>query len=60
MDVINEEEAQFLKTLSRGRLMFEREVLKAKDGVLPGIQFYGVHDIIEIKFHLAIAATSSY
>lgn len=49
MDIINEEEAQFLKTLSRGRHMFEREVLKAKDGVLPGIQFCTIACIISIE-----------
>ncbi|EDV25551.1 uncharacterized protein TRIADDRAFT_23916 [Trichoplax adhaerens] len=44
IDIINEEEAQFLKTLSRGRRMFEREVLKAKDGVLPGFVAWRLYD----------------
>ena len=36
MDVINEEEKQFLKTLSRGRRMFERTISKHSSGQLPG------------------------
>ena len=37
MDVINEEEKQFLKTLSRGRRVFERTVQKLSTKTLPGI-----------------------
>ena len=36
MDVINEEEKQFLKTLSRGRRMFERTLIKLKSDEIPG------------------------
>ena len=36
MDTINEEEKQFLKTLSRGRRVFERTVNKLTDNILPG------------------------
>lgn len=36
MDVINEEEKQFLKTLSRGRRMFERTLKKLQSDVIPG------------------------
>lgn len=36
MDVINEEEKQFLKTLSRGRRMFERTLMKLQSNVIPG------------------------
>lgn len=36
MDVINEEEKQFLKTLSRGRRMFERTMAKLQTDVIPG------------------------
>lgn len=36
MDVINEEEKQFLKTLSRGRRMFERTLTKLQSDVIPG------------------------
>ena len=36
MDTINEEEKQFLKTLSRGRKVFERTVNKLTDNILPG------------------------
>jgi len=34
--VINEEEKQFLKTLSRGRRMFERTLIKLKSDEIPG------------------------
>ena len=38
-DIINEEEAQFLKTLSRGRKLLERTMSKMGDSkVLPGMQ----------------------
>ena len=38
MDVINEEEKQFLKTLSRGRRMFERTIQRMDPSlsVIPG------------------------
>ena len=37
-DVINEEEAQFLKTLTRGRRLLDRTIAKLPEGtkVLPG------------------------
>ena len=38
-DIINEEEAQFLKTLSRGRKLLERTMSKMGDSkVLPGMK----------------------
>ena len=36
MDIINEEEMQFLKTLSRGRKLFERTVAKLNTNTIPG------------------------
>ena len=36
MDVINEEEKQFLKTLSRGKRLFERTVAKLEGTTIPG------------------------
>ena len=36
MDVINEEERQFLKTLSRGKRLFERTVARLESTVIPG------------------------
>lgn len=38
MDIINEEETQFLKTLSRGRRVFEKTAKNLTDGVIPGRQ----------------------
>ena len=34
--MINEEEKQFLKTLSRGKRLFERTVAKMESTVIPG------------------------
>ena len=36
MDVINEEEKQFLKTLTRGKRLFERTVAKLEGTTIPG------------------------
>ena len=36
MEVINEEEKQFLKTLSRGKWVFERTVNQLQGAVIPG------------------------
>ena len=36
MDTINEEEKQFLKTLSHGKRMFERKIRKIENNLLPG------------------------
>ena len=36
MEVINEEERQFLKTLSRGKRLFERTVNQLPGEVIPG------------------------
>lgn len=36
MDVINDEEKQFLKTLSRGKRLFERTVARMESSVIPG------------------------
>jgi alanyl-tRNA synthetase len=47
-DVINEEEAQFLKTLNRGRSLLERTVGKLKGGgadkTLPGDVAWRMYD----------------
>ena len=37
MDIINEEELQFLKTLSRGKRLFVRTVSKLESKVIPGV-----------------------
>lgn len=44
MDVINEEEKQFLKTLSRGRRVFERTVQKLSTKTLPGDVAWRLYD----------------
>lgn len=45
MDLINEEEAQFLKTLSRGRRLLEKSVAKLeKGGLLPGEVAWRLYD----------------
>ena len=38
MDVINEEEKQFLKTLSRGKRLFERTVTRMDSDTIPGVE----------------------
>ena len=35
-DVINEEEKQFLKTLSRGKRLFERTAARLESNIVPG------------------------
>ena len=43
MDIINEEEAQFLKTLTRGRTLLERTIGKLGDSkTLPGEETMGL------------------
>lgn len=45
MDIINEEEQQFLKTLSRGRNLLNRTIAKLKDtNVLPGDVAWRLYD----------------
>ena len=44
MDVINEEETQFLKTLARGRKLFDRTVSKLTDQVIPGDVAWRLYD----------------
>lgn len=45
MDIINEEEQQFLKTLSRGRNLLNRTIAKLKDSkVLPGDVAWRLYD----------------
>ncbi|KFM75815.1 Alanine--tRNA ligase, cytoplasmic, partial [Stegodyphus mimosarum] len=45
MDIINDEEAQFLKTLTRGRLLLERAIKKLScDDVLPGDIAWRLYD----------------
>uniref|UniRef100_S4RAA8 Alanine--tRNA ligase n=1 Tax=Petromyzon marinus TaxID=7757 RepID=S4RAA8_PETMA len=43
-DVINEEEEQFLKTLSRGRRILERKIQNINDNVLPGDTAWLLYD----------------
>ncbi|XP_054722603.1 alanine--tRNA ligase, cytoplasmic-like [Uloborus diversus] len=44
MDIINDEEAQFLKTLNRGRLLLERAIKKIDSDVLPGEVAWRLYD----------------
>uniref|UniRef100_A0A915EI58 Alanine--tRNA ligase n=1 Tax=Ditylenchus dipsaci TaxID=166011 RepID=A0A915EI58_9BILA len=47
MDIVNEEETQFLKTLNRGRVLFERAVSKLEDSsdqLLPGDIAWRLYD----------------
>lgn len=44
MDTINEEEAQFLKTLARGRRLFDRTVSKLTDKLIPGDVAWRLYD----------------
>eukprot|EP00731_Ephydatia_muelleri_P026421 Em0018g521a len=44
MDIINEEEMQFLKTLSRGRKLFERTVAKLNTNTIPGDVVWRLYD----------------
>lgn len=43
-DVINEEETQFLKTLARGRKLFDRTVSKLTDKLIPGDVAWRLYD----------------
>lgn len=52
MDIINDEETQFLKTLNRGRLLLERAVKKLDSEVLPGMRVY-LHIIIHFSVFLS-------
>jgi len=52
MDVINEEEKQFLKTLSRGRRMFERTLAKLQSDVIPGKIFIYFITTKELLLHI--------
>ena len=44
MDVINEEESQFLKTLARGRRLFDRTVNKLTEKHIPGDVAWRLYD----------------
>ncbi|RWS11029.1 alanine--tRNA ligase: cytoplasmic-like protein, partial [Dinothrombium tinctorium] len=44
IDIINEEEAQFLKTLSRGRKLLERAISKTDSNILPGDIAWRLYD----------------
>jgi len=44
MDIINEEETQFLKTLARGRRLFDRTASKINDKVIPGDVAWRLYD----------------
>lgn len=44
MNIINEEEQQFLKTLSRGRNLLNRTIARLKDNVLPGDVAWRLYD----------------
>lgn len=47
-EIIDEEEAQFLKTLKRGRILFERSVLNLPEGckLFPGIFVFLIYLIL--------------
>jgi len=53
-DVINEEEAQFLKTLTRGRRLLDRSIAKLPSGtkVLPGDLAWRLYDTYGFPFDL--------
>ncbi|KAG8196408.1 hypothetical protein JTE90_009042 [Oedothorax gibbosus] len=44
MDIINDEETQFLKTLNRGRLLLERAIKKLDSKILPGDVAWRLYD----------------
>ncbi|GFX50064.1 alanine--tRNA ligase, cytoplasmic [Trichonephila clavipes] len=44
MEIINDEEAQFLKTLNRGRVVLERAMKKLESNILPGSIAWRLHD----------------
>ena len=44
MDIINEEETQFLKTLARGRKLFDRTASKLTDKHIPGDVAWRLYD----------------
>lgn len=44
MDIINDEETQFLKTLNRGRLLLERAMKKLDSNILPGNVAWRLYD----------------
>ncbi|XP_065828762.1 alanine--tRNA ligase, cytoplasmic-like isoform X2 [Oscarella lobularis] len=44
IDIIDDEEAQFLKTLARGRRLFERATTDLKDKVIPGNVAWRLYD----------------
>ena len=44
IDIINEEETQFLKTLARGRRLFDRTVSKLSDKLIPGDVAWRLYD----------------
>ncbi|KJE96469.1 alanyl-tRNA synthetase [Capsaspora owczarzaki ATCC 30864] len=43
-DIINEEEAQFRKTLDRGKRLFERAAAASKNGVIEGLVAWRLYD----------------
>lgn len=55
MDTINEEETQFLKTLSRGRRLLEREIAKlGGDKILPGEVAWKLYDTYGFPIDLTL------
>ena len=60
MDVINEEEKQFLKTLSRGKRLFERTVARMDSNVIPGeksvlmFEVSGVQSLSPTSFSISL------
>lgn len=52
IDIINDEETQFLKTLNRGRLLLERAVKKLESDILPGDIAWRLYDTYGFPFDL--------
>ena len=56
IDIINEEERQFLTTLGRGRKVFERTVknLPSGTGVIPGTSWHGIACVSALHVHVSV------
>lgn len=53
-DIINEEELQFLKTLSRGRRLFNRAAEKASDNIIAGDVAWRLYDTYGFPIDLTV------
>eukprot|EP01137_Pigoraptor_chileana_P019101 Opistho-2@79664 len=52
VEIINEEEQQFRRTLDRGRRLFERELTKITDGIIPGTLAWTLYDTYGFPYDL--------